>query len=159
MPIVSAIVGASVQIHSGQTLNADRRAIDIYLLEQEHKSIAEHIVALVTLLLNDDDDPNWSLLVRRSFERLEGKLQEHLENESTYIATGLHGECEGHQADHRTFQRAVVGLRRTFELAPSERGTAGVASFLRNWWMSHVNALELPNLQQCEYFPAIRSGS
>jgi len=148
-----------MQFHSGQILKTDRRAIDIYSLEREHQSIAEHIDALVALLMNEKDAPHWSLFVRRSFDHLEEKLQEHLENESTYIATGLHGECEGHQADHRTFYRAVVGLRCKFELTPNERSTAGVALFLRNWWMSHVNALELPNAQQREYSPAMRSGS
>lgn len=148
-----------MQFQSGQILKADRRKIDIYLLEQEHQSIAEHIDTLVAVLVNDDDDPNRSPFANQSFERLEESLQQHLENESDYIATGLHGECEGHQADHRTFQRAVVRLRRRFELEPTDRSTAGVALFLRNWWMSHVNALEVPNVPRHANSPAMRSGS
>lgn len=148
-----------MQFHSVQILRADKRVIDIYLLEQEHQSIAEHMDALVALLLNDDDDPNRILFMVRSFERVAQKLQVHLEHESTYIATGLHGECEGHQADHRTFQRAVGGLRHKFDLAPTERSTVGAALFLRNWWMSHVNVSEQESTQPCAYSPVLQSGS
>ena len=57
-PVFLPLWGASMQFHSGQILSANRRAIDIYSLEQEHQSIAEHVVVLVAPLLSDDDEPN-----------------------------------------------------------------------------------------------------
>jgi hemerythrin-like metal-binding protein len=117
-------------------------SVGIAALDDEH----QRLVGLINDLFDTISDAGGSdtlPFLRKTLEGIASYTNVHFEHEESTLATAQYPDLEKHRLMHQAFQREFLKMRDRYMRWPTYSGAREILQFLRQWWVSHINRVDI----------------